>query len=63
MDDAITKFNNEMPLTENLVFNIVILNWWKTILILWSCFDTICILQICVYTKGIQMFFKQLNIF
>ncbi len=63
MDDAITKFNNEMPLTENWVFNIVILNWWKAILILWSCFDSICILQIVVYTKGIQMFFKQLNIF
>ncbi len=42
---CITEFNNEMPLTENWVFNLVILHYWHTILILCSCFDTICIVK------------------
>ncbi len=39
--------NNEMPLTENWVFNLVILHYWHyfPILILESCFDTICIVK------------------
>ncbi len=47
LDDAITEFNNEMPLTENWVFNLVILHYWHyfPILILCSCFDTICIVK------------------
>ncbi len=28
LDDAITEFNNEMPSTENWVFNLVILHYW-----------------------------------
>ncbi len=42
LDDAITKCNNEMPSTENWVLNLVILHYWHTILILCSCFATIC---------------------
>ncbi len=47
LDDAITEFNNEMPLTENWVFNLVILHYWHyfPILILCSCFVTICIVK------------------
>ncbi len=47
LDDAITEFNNEMPLTENWVFNLVILHYWYyfPILILCSCFVTICIVK------------------
>ncbi len=47
LDDDITEFNNEMPLTENWVFNLVILHYWHyfPILILCSCFVTICIVK------------------
>ncbi len=47
LDDAITQFNNEMPLTENWVLNLVILHYWYyfPILILCSCFVTICIVK------------------
>ncbi len=47
LDDAITEFNNEMPLTENWVFNLDILHYWHyfPILILCSCFVTICIVK------------------
>ncbi len=47
LDDAITEFNNEMPLTENWVFNLVLtlLTHYFLILILCSCFDTICIVK------------------
>ncbi len=47
LDDAITEFNNEMPLTENWVLNLVILHYWHyfPILILCSCFVTICIVK------------------
>ncbi len=47
LDDAITEFNNEMPLTENWVFNLVILHYWHyfPFLILCSCFVTICIVK------------------
>ncbi len=45
LDDDIIEFNNEMPLTENWVFNLIILHYWHTILILESCFDTICIVK------------------
>ncbi len=44
LDNAITEFNNEMSLTENWVFNLVILHYWHTIfpiLILCSCFDNL----------------------
>ncbi len=34
LDDAITKFNNEMLSIENVMFNLVILHYWHTILIL-----------------------------
>ncbi len=37
LDDAITEFNNEMPLTENWVFNIVILHYWHYFPILMLC--------------------------
>ncbi len=37
LDDAITEFNNEMPLTENWVFNLVILHYWLTIFLFWYC--------------------------
>ncbi len=37
LDDAITKFNNEMPLAENWVFNPVILHYWHTIFLFWYC--------------------------
>ncbi len=36
LDDAITKFNNEMPSTENIVFNLVIFHW-HTIFLVWYC--------------------------
>ncbi len=47
LDDAITEFNNEMPLTENSVLNLLILHYWHyiPILILCSCFVTICIVK------------------
>ncbi len=47
LDDAITEFNNEMPLTENWVFNLVIymIDTIFPILILCSCFVTICIVK------------------
>ncbi len=36
LDDAITKFNNEMP--ENLIeLKIVILHYWHTIFLFWDC--------------------------
>ncbi len=38
LDDAITKFNYEMPLTENFVFNLVVLHYWHyfdIVLLLW----------------------------
>ncbi len=40
LDNDITEFNNEMPSTENLVFDLVILHYWHhfPILILCSCF-------------------------
>ncbi len=37
LDDDITEFNNEMPLTENWVFNLVILHYWHTIFLFWYC--------------------------
>ncbi len=37
LDDAITEFNNEMPLTENWVFNLVILHYWHSIFLFWYC--------------------------
>ncbi len=37
LDDAITEFNNEMPLTENWVFNHVILHYWHTFFLFWYC--------------------------
>ncbi len=47
LNDAITEFNNEKPLTENWVCNLVILHYWHyfSILILCSCFYTICIVK------------------
>ncbi len=45
LEDAITKFYNEKPSTENWVLNLVILHYWHTILILCSCFVTICIVK------------------
>ncbi len=47
LDNDITEFNNEMPSTENLVLNPVILHYWHhfPILILCSCFSTICIVK------------------
>ncbi len=47
LDDAITEFNNEMPLTVNWVFNLflhnhfTLLTHYFTILILCSCFDNL----------------------
>ncbi len=32
-----TEFNNEMPFTENWVFNLVILHYWHTIFLFWYC--------------------------
>ncbi len=45
------KFNNEMPLTENWVFNLVIIHYWHSILQLDTvkCFDTICIVKSAIY--------------
>ncbi len=37
LDNAITKLNNEMPLTENWVLNLVILHYWHTIFLFWYC--------------------------
>ncbi len=37
LDDAITEINNEMPSTENVVFNLVILHYWHTIYLFWYC--------------------------
>ncbi len=37
LDDDITKFNNEMPSTENWVFNLVSWHYWHTIFLLWYC--------------------------
>ncbi len=37
LDDAITEFNNEMPSTENWVFNLVTLHYWHTIFLLSYC--------------------------
>ncbi len=37
LDDNITEFNNEITLTENWVFNLVILHYWYTIFLLWYC--------------------------
>ncbi len=37
LDDAIKEFNNEMPLTENWVFNLVILHYWLTVFLFWYC--------------------------
>ncbi len=37
LDDDITEFNNEMPLTEKMVFNLVILHYWYTIFLFWYC--------------------------
>ncbi len=53
LDDAITEFNNEMSLTENWVFNLVILHYWHgfPILILCSCFDKICIVKSTIEIK------------
>ncbi len=47
LDDAITKFNNEMPSAEYWVLNLDILRYWHNfpILILCSCFVTICIVK------------------
>ncbi len=44
---AITEFNNEMPLTENWVFNLVILHYWHTIFLFWYCAValTICVVK------------------
>ncbi len=36
MDDAITKFNNEIW-TEKWVLNLVILHYWHTLLLFWYC--------------------------
>ncbi len=48
LDNAITKFNNEMHSADNWVLNLVILHYWHNvpILILCSCFVTICIVII-----------------
>ncbi len=47
LDNAITKFNNEMHSAENWVLNLIILHYWNNspILILCSCFVTICIVK------------------
>ncbi len=37
LDDDITEFNDELPLTENWVFNLVILHYWHTIFLFWYC--------------------------
>ncbi len=37
LDDPIIEFNNEMPLTENWVFNLVILHYWHTVFLFWYC--------------------------
>ena len=34
LDDDITEFNEELPLTEKLVFTIVILHYWHTIFLI-----------------------------
>ncbi len=52
LDDDIIEINDELPLTENWVFNLVNLHYWHyfPILILWSSFDTICIVNSAIYT-------------
>ncbi len=47
--DNITEFNNKMPLTEKYVFTLVI--HYFSILILCSCFDTICIVKSAIQIK------------
>ncbi len=37
LDDDIIEFNDELPLTENLVFNLVILHYWHSIFLFWYC--------------------------
>ncbi len=37
LEDAITKFINEMPSSENWVLNLVILHYWHTIFQFWYC--------------------------
>ncbi len=37
LDDDIIEFNNEITLTENWVFNLVILHYWPTIFLFWYC--------------------------
>ncbi len=37
LDDDITEFNNEMPLTEKWAFNLVIIHYWYTIFLFWYC--------------------------
>ncbi len=37
LDDDITKFNTEMPLTENWVLNLVVLHYWHSIFLFWYC--------------------------
>ncbi len=47
LDNAITKFNNEMHSAENWELNPIILHYWHNlpILILCKCFVTICIVK------------------
>ncbi len=47
LDNDISEFNNEMPLSENWVFNLIIIHYWHSILQFDSvkCFDTICIVK------------------
>ncbi len=35
LDNDITEFNNEMPLTQNWVLNLLILHYWQTIFLFW----------------------------
>ncbi len=44
LDNDISEFNNEMPLTEIWVFNLIIIHYWHYILQFDTvkCFDTIC---------------------
>ncbi len=37
LDDDITEFNTEMPLTEKWAFNLVMLHKWYTIFLFWYC--------------------------
>ncbi len=47
LHNDISEFNNEMPLSENVVFNLIIIYYWHSILQFDTvkCFDTISIVK------------------